>query len=102
MKKRKRLLGIVISISLLLSFGINGIIENDNFSLLLKNIEAMATNETSGPVLIGSCFSSLAFSVECHVDCICGRSYYPTPRVPHACAEHVTGRCICGNTIFPQ
>ena len=55
-----------------------------------------------GNVLVGECWGSVDIIEDCHVTCVCGKKYYSNPRVYNAMPHRVTGRCSCGNTIFPQ
>lgn len=70
--------------------------------LLFENVEALAKTESTGNSTIkGDCFSSVVIIVECSVYCNnCKTVWYPSPRVPKAVAENVTGACECGNTSF--
>ncbi|MBD9177605.1 MAG: hypothetical protein EGP82_00230 [Odoribacter splanchnicus] len=75
---------------------------NSKSELLSENVEALAKTESIGNSTIkGDCFSSVVYIVECSVYCNkCKTVWYPSPRVPKAVAENVTGACECGNTSF--
>ncbi len=75
---------------------------NSKSELLFENIEALAKKESIGNSTIkGDCFSSVVLTVECSVYCNkCKTVWYPSPKIPKAVAENVTGACECGNTSF--
>lgn len=105
MKKTIIKLGIFLSVFIftLISLNLHLSEQEKKFSLLTDNIEALATPETGGGnVLVGDCWGSVVIIPDCKVTCVCGKVYYAQPRVPHATPHNVTGRCSCGNTIFPQ
>ena len=70
--------------------------------LLFENVEALAKTESIGNSTIkGDFFKSVVLTVECSVYCNkCKTVWYPSPKVPKAVAENVTGACECRNTSF--
>ena len=69
--------------------------------LALENIDALANGEISDGGITGECFTSVVFLSECKVTCICGTTWYPTPRVSQAAARNVKGTCSkCGNSSW--
>ena len=99
---KKHIIGIIAFAAIAVAAGWGYIQNKQNVvlsDLAMENIEALANGESSGGSITGNCYSSVVVVTECKVTCICGATWYPTPRVPKATAQNVSGKCgRCGNT----
>lgn len=94
---KKRILGVVIAATVAVAAGwnFNQSKKVELSELALANVEALASGE-SGSSITGECSSSVVIVTECRATCICGKTWYPSPRVYNASARNLQGRCTCG------
>ena len=92
----------VLLVATIVAFNVNVNSKEKGLSdISLANIEALADESGSGSTITGDCEKkSIVYLPECHAICsniLCGKTWYPNPRVPHADSKNLRGHCSCGH-----